>query len=328
MSNIMGIKMCRRIHKLTLKKLLPFFALVLLIGCSSKEFEKQEVTKEEKKVENVLEKKKDVVTTLQKFMDNKSYTDVMKTFQQKYNEITNEEQKNIAKKLYIDSITQLLDYSNLVIVEKLLESPNAHKEVLPTDLLDRINKDRAGMENEHKEAASAENIDRILKLLDSKDYSTIYQYDNNEATETVRTLIKYARALDHLEVMKDTQDIWFKRYLGWIDPKYNGVKSKEIIAFANKYLTKEEWTQLYAEERKWDQRYARANAESDQKAEEQANKPIPIIGMTTDEVLNSQWGEPDDINKTTTEFGTDEQWVYPNYKYLYFENGILVTIQE
>ncbi len=51
------------------------------------------------------------------------------------------------------------------------------------------------------------------------------------------------------------------------------------------------------------------------------------IGMTTEEVLQSSWGKPKDINKTITDYGTREQWVYANYNYLYFEDGVLVTIQ-
>lgn len=51
------------------------------------------------------------------------------------------------------------------------------------------------------------------------------------------------------------------------------------------------------------------------------------IGMTTEEVLMSNWGSPKDINKTTTAYGTSEQWVYRNNNYLYFEDGILVSIQ-
>ena len=34
------------------------------------------------------------------------------------------------------------------------------------------------------------------------------------------------------------------------------------------------------------------------------------------------------INLTTTASGVREQWVYPGYKNLYFEDGILVTIQD
>ncbi|WHY64669.1 hypothetical protein [Neobacillus sp. SuZ13] len=51
------------------------------------------------------------------------------------------------------------------------------------------------------------------------------------------------------------------------------------------------------------------------------------IGMTKDMVLKSSWGEPQKINKTTTSYGTKEQWVYGNGNYFYFENGILTTIQ-
>lgn len=53
----------------------------------------------------------------------------------------------------------------------------------------------------------------------------------------------------------------------------------------------------------------------------------PSIGMTKSEAENSTWGMPNKINKTTTAYGTREQWVYGNGKYLYFENGILTSIQ-
>ncbi|MEC1155020.1 hypothetical protein [Cytobacillus horneckiae] len=59
-----------------------------------------------------------------------------------------------------------------------------------------------------------------------------------------------------------------------------------------------------------------------------SNLPLPSIGMTAEEVIYSQWGKPIDINRTTTATQVSEQWVYPNYKYLYFEDGILVTIQD
>jgi hypothetical protein len=51
------------------------------------------------------------------------------------------------------------------------------------------------------------------------------------------------------------------------------------------------------------------------------------IGMTQKQVLASNWGRPDSINKTTGSYGTHEQWVYGGRNYLYFENGILTTIQ-
>jgi hypothetical protein len=51
------------------------------------------------------------------------------------------------------------------------------------------------------------------------------------------------------------------------------------------------------------------------------------IGMSQEDVLSSSWGRPERVNRTTYSFGTHEQWVYGNSQYLYFENGVLKTIQ-
>lgn len=51
------------------------------------------------------------------------------------------------------------------------------------------------------------------------------------------------------------------------------------------------------------------------------------LGMTAEEVLMSKWGRPEHINRTTSLGGTREQWVYGGRNYLYFENGILTSIQ-
>jgi len=63
-----------------------------------------------------------------------------------------------------------------------------------------------------------------------------------------------------------------------------------------------------------------------QKHRELILKGSICIGMTKDEVKAS-WGEPDDINRTITRWGVEEQWIYGN-TYLYFENNKLTTIQE
>lgn len=73
-----------------------------------------------------------------------------------------------------------------------------------------------------------------------------------------------------------------------------------------------------------------ANIVADVKAEEAIERARvePAIGMTEYEVRNSTWGSPKDINKTTTAYSTYEQWVYRNYRYIYFENGIVTSIQD
>ncbi len=52
------------------------------------------------------------------------------------------------------------------------------------------------------------------------------------------------------------------------------------------------------------------------------------IGMTAEDVLQHGWGRPQSINRTTNAYGTHEQWVYPGmHNYLYFDDGVLTTIQ-
>ncbi|MDP4077889.1 hypothetical protein [Acidovorax sp. A1169] len=64
-----------------------------------------------------------------------------------------------------------------------------------------------------------------------------------------------------------------------------------------------------------------------QQSAQQSVVPTLSVGMRADDVLNSDWGSPQHVNKTTTQYGTREQWVYRNGNYLYFENGRLSGIQ-
>lgn len=60
-------------------------------------------------------------------------------------------------------------------------------------------------------------------------------------------------------------------------------------------------------------------------------KDEPAIGMTADEVRQSTWGEPSTINRTTTKYSVNEQWVYKSSvktRYIYFEDGFVTAIQE
>ena len=51
-----------------------------------------------------------------------------------------------------------------------------------------------------------------------------------------------------------------------------------------------------------------------------------FVGMT-EEQARCGWGEPASINRTTTALVKSEQWVYSSGSYLYFEDGVLVAIQ-
>ena len=86
---------------------------------------------------------------------------------------------------------------------------------------------------------------------------------------------------------------------------------------------------------------AKAKNDAKEKANERKNNLIKKYGeSTTNDILNGivklgwskdmcreAWGNPKDINKTIGSYGVHEQWVYGGDNYLYFENGILTTIQ-
>lgn len=54
----------------------------------------------------------------------------------------------------------------------------------------------------------------------------------------------------------------------------------------------------------------------------------PAIGMTAEEVRNSTWGEPREINRDTYSWGVFEQWVYGVGRYIYLEDGIVTSISD
>lgn len=66
-------------------------------------------------------------------------------------------------------------------------------------------------------------------------------------------------------------------------------------------------------------KYGRSNAELILKRQVR-------IGMTR-AMCREAWGSPEDINRTSGSWGVHEQWVYGLSSYLYFENGVLSSIQ-
>lgn len=86
-------------------------------------------------------------------------------------------------------------------------------------------------------------------------------------------------------------------------------KEREAEEEAKKIALKEEYMQKYGE------KYGQLIF----------NKQV-VVGMTK-KMCRESWGDPIDINRTVFAWGTFEQWVYDIDKYLYFEDGILKTIQ-
>ena len=134
---------------------------------------------------------------------------------------------------------------------------------------------------------------------------------------TTATQLKYVYVVERLEEIKYIPDE--------IKEKVNELK---IVAKDKE----EEWSEKIEENKairkaEYEKSVAESNLKS--KINERTMYPKAVyIGMTKEEVLAEGWGRPIDINKTTTTYGVSEQWIYYDYKYLYFEDGILTTIQE
>ena len=141
-----------------------------------------------------------------------------------------------------------------------------------------------------------------LKAIGKKEYSTEVQDDaDHPEYKAPNSLYNY---------------IGVAVKLNYINPQYKGIYYNEIKNFALKFTNDEEWLEDYNE-----------TVVSDAKIQAQMNAPDPSIGMTSDEVLNSRWGNPNDKNVTTTADGSSEQWVYDSYGYVYLDNDIVTAIQ-
>lgn len=101
--------------------------------------------------------------------------------------------------------------------------------------------------------------------------------------------------------------------------KYGGNVLKAIeFAFAQNYAIGEFYTTDIVINLGGDQT---SSSESDEKAER------PTVGMSEEEALSTEWGEPDEKNITETKNGIHEQWIYDDYGYVYLDNGEVTSIQ-
>ena len=100
----------------------------------------------------------------------------------------------------------------------------------------------------------------------------------------------------------------------------------KVIKSTKEYCDRE----LYEESTEGKERRAAeaiALAEADAEDTRRKNRPGARIGMNARQILEkTNWGKPNSINRTVSKAGVNEQWVYSNQNYLYFENNELTSI--
>ncbi|AYV67628.1 hypothetical protein C2I06_12540 [Niallia circulans] len=160
---------------------------------------------------------------------------------------------------------------------------------------------------------SEKNLKEAIELVHKEDFESslekINQLTHIKNTSSAKNYIQ-AR----IEFDKDSPDInKYLLYLSKISSNYDGILEKEIHSYIENHTIGWKEIKEYAENVKF--------------LEENIIER-PSLQMTSDEVRNSTWGEPMDINKTTTSSGIHEQWVYYGNRYIYLDNGIVTAIQE
>ncbi|EON70335.1 hypothetical protein [Lysinibacillus sphaericus] len=183
-------------------------------------------------------------------------------------------------------------------------------------------------------------LDEMEQAVRSKDFRKVQEMYENEKIleENVEFSAMYNYAL-YLQTDQNSYKASGALALA-VDPNYYGRMKDEIVAgvtntsYENPLsfgpITTTNWKWIEGEYRMNIATMERIGNEEKERKEkiESARGKNPTLGMTYEEVEASLWGEPDDVNRTVTEYGTSEQWVYGNGQYLYFDDGILTGFQD
>ncbi len=183
-------------------------------------------------------------------------------------------------------------------------------------------------------------LDEMEQAVRSNDFQKVQEIYENEKTlkDNVEFSAMYNYAL-YLQTDQNSYKASGALALA-VDPSYSGRMRDEIVAgvtntsYANPLsfgpISMDDWKYIDGEYRRNLANMERiADGEKERKERiESARGKNPTLGMTYDEVKASLWGEPYDINRTVTQYGTHEQWVYGNGQYLYFDDGILTSFQD
>lgn len=297
------------------KRLFLLSITVLLSSCATST--KEPVVKS--KTEAISKEEEKGIKVLQDHLDKGEHDLFFLVYNDTYNELKSEESKKKAKGIYISTIESFVTDKDTTNIYAYMTNPYNepyHLDWLKEDVQNEVN--NIVIEEEERLASDAkkDTIDKLFKRIDDKTYFSLTSYEDDfETIPNLRSIIYYGLALksiDDGENAEVTADL-----LSYIDPRYDGERSEEMKKLVNQYLSNEEWERKYSN-----------YIEMEEFSAEYDKKPLPTIGMTAAEVRNSKWGEPIKVNRTTTATSVSEQWVYRDYKYLYFENGILTTIQD
>ncbi|MDP3229163.1 MAG: hypothetical protein Q8N13_14425 [Acidovorax sp.] len=68
------------------------------------------------------------------------------------------------------------------------------------------------------------------------------------------------------------------------------------------------------------------NPATNSESSQQAIESEPKVGMSEYDASNTLWGKPSERNRTVTERGSREQWVFGGGRFVYLENGRVTAV--
>lgn len=154
--------------------------------------------------------------------------------------------------------------------------------------------------------------------------ATVYHCTDLKTTfeEVAKSKLFFEASKDNEYIIFKTKEIEYKMVYQPIDP----ILEANIVR--DSFFQKLDYTHVWMHAGEKETLAFKRPKDSDKLNGATSITTEPKIGMTSEEVRNSAWGEPKKINKTTYLWGTVEQWCYTNQKYVYIENGIVTSIQE
>ncbi|KJL04341.1 hypothetical protein [Priestia aryabhattai] len=288
------------------KKILYIFPMVmisssLLISCSNSTGTEQVGSTKEEQKDKVISLQKEI-NQAQKYISNKEYFKVEGLKSQIYEKDEKIDSKDERKFEELYSISKLLS-------EDEIFSKTSNLSNLPTDYDGEFSK-------EVKESREQLN-QSLIKDIQNKDFVT------NDYNYTKEYQPEYYLSL-YVSAMSNFEDEDYKHAYNNIEKipnNYNGQFAEEIS------LARKKLKDRYEIDKEETEKSNEILADAQKQYNLQHTKPQ--IGMTQEEVINKTgWGKPDDINRTTTKYGVEEQWIYNIYGYVYFEDGKVTAIQE
>ncbi|WP_096435656.1 hypothetical protein [Alteribacter populi] len=211
-----------------------------------------------------------------------------------------------------NSFSGLLDDGDSVIAKNRYNDLNDEYKSFLSHIEDEINlveqerKEASEREREEKEEEARSKIGDYIEMIHNQDYETLIFETLSGTTEVEENYYNLANAYDE----------FFNDSSGLDETYIHGLQS-----MAEFYLG-----EISNPDPETEELIESLYTMIEMRKNEDAGELGVIVGMTVEQVLSSQWGEPNKVNTRTTNYGVREQWVYGNGHYLYFEDGILVSI--